>query len=83
MARKTLGRQRNLGSVGGFSPTTEGRQAVLSRAVTILGTQFRGNITPEKAEFAAGSLWFNLEGAKKQFKDMTSFQKAVGQAVRG
>lgn len=55
----------------------------VTRTVRELKAHFRGDITPEKAEFAAGSfVWFNSEDARRDYKNMKAFQRAVKRAVK-
>jgi len=60
------------------SPNHEYMQDVTTRkAVKTLETQFRGDITPEKAAREAGNLWQNMESARKEFKTKQDFQRSV------
>ena len=60
------------------SPDNEFMQDITTgKAVKTLEAQFKGDINPEKAALAAGSLWHNMESARKEFKTREDFQRAV------
>jgi len=63
-----------------FNPSSdhEFMQDIATRkAVQTLETQMKGEINPEKAAFAAGQLWLNMESARKEFKTKEDFQRSV------
>lgn len=50
----------------------------IKRALCLLSQPGSHITSSEKAEFKAGDLWFNIESARSDFRNLDEFAKAVG-----